>query len=1395
LGVGNGTITSFSSFAVGKNPFGVAVADFNGDNKPDLAVTNSSDGTVSTLLGNGDGTFQTAMTNAVGLQPMGIVAADFNSDGKADLAVANLGSDTVSLQFGNGNGTFQIPQGFTVGNSPQGPDALAIADFNGDGLPDIIVTNTLSNTVAILLDGALTAPIVYPVGNSPQALAVGDFSGNQSVDVAVVNVNSNDVTILLDQAIVGRVTVLDNAAVASHFTVSAPSAVSAGSPLVYTVTALDAFNNTAAGYKGTVQFSSSDTAAVLPAPSTMTSGVGKFTAALATVGTQTITATDSVTSSVTGASNGIAVSVNASGATHFHVSAPTAISPNQAFVFTVTAQDQFNNTATSYNGIVNFTTSDNQASIPSNATLSSGVGYFAAILRTAGNQTIAATDAVAASITGISNNIVVSGTGTAATHFAVSIPSATTAGDAFVVVVTAEDQFNNPTTSYSGAIIFSSSDGQASLPVGATMTGGVGFFAAILKTAGTQTISARDSLAASLTGISNSAAVSAAAASHYTLTANLPSYPGVLSGPTQFASTGLPLTFTVTALDPYGNVAPTYTGTVQFSSSDSAATLPAPGTLTSGVGTFTATLKTPGSQTLSATDTIKNSGPNAITGTSSPFPVRGLVVTGFAATPGGFTLTFNKPFKPGTVNLYTAASLPDDVILATAGSQVSVRGSAVFDSATNPTTLTFVKTMAMSALGTFNPTSGLLTAGNYTVTLRSFSAGSSGFQDFLGSPLDGNNSGVPGGNFKITFSVAPPPVAVGIPDFARGPSNTDAVFLPTTIGNGGTFNLIYSNPAVSPNVGTATITFSTTGATLQSSIQAALNNLPQISTTSGAPNAVALVLSDNASVGANVLITFQNSLATATNQLLASGTSGVTISFASINAAAAIANNGIPIALSNGQNVTSGSFTLQFNPNLLNITGVVSKINGATFTVSVTDNNATSATALLSLSSPTKISSTTSAITLGSLLANVPLAVTATYGNKQLLHFSAMQLNGTAGPIAITNEDGVQVAAFFGDVTGTGGPFSVADASTMSVLAGSVPNTVAQTLPGFAAFPDLDPVIIGDVAMTGLGFVSSTDASAMNQQIVAARPSIPFAPAGLPVTPAGPDPTLSVDSMQYAVGSNYFLLSSVNIDTAHPAGSSGMTDAILALAFDPTVFDVSASDVQLGSVPQSSKAWQLKAEVNNQTGLIGIELFGGAAIQESGSGSLVTIAMHTRTGSVPANDRPLVILPYADPSGGTHVYQTQVSDSQGAFVLEVANAAPTSNSSVASAVATAPSAAPQPSETEIRTQDIRQPAPDLTSEVVERVFGELASTVNGMPPSAYVFGQPGPVVKSDPVESSRNGDLDIDLLLAFEEGSQMDNWLSKSIAGEASHADEDLVCSDEAAFSADSSPSLRLGPR
>jgi hypothetical protein len=188
---------SFSApvnYAVGQVPFSVAVGDFNGDGRPDLAVANQVGNSVSVLLGNGDGSFQTARNFAAGDTPKSVVIGDFNNDGKLDLAVANIVSNTVSVLLGNGDGTFQTPQTFATGFFPF---SVAVGDFNGDGKPDLAVANETGSSVSVLLgngDGTFQTPQNYFVGFAADSVAVGDFNGDGKPDLAV---SGNGVSVLL----------------------------------------------------------------------------------------------------------------------------------------------------------------------------------------------------------------------------------------------------------------------------------------------------------------------------------------------------------------------------------------------------------------------------------------------------------------------------------------------------------------------------------------------------------------------------------------------------------------------------------------------------------------------------------------------------------------------------------------------------------------------------------------------------------------------------------------------------------------------------------------------------------------------------------------------------------------------------------------------------------------------------------------------------------------------------------------------------------------------------------------------------------------------------------------------------------------------------------------------
>jgi uncharacterized protein (TIGR03437 family) len=205
-GLGGFTAAPGSPFEAEIGPTSVVVGDFNGDGIQDLATANDPSNDVMVLLGNGTGGFTAApgspFTVGTGLlNPVSLVVGDFNGDRFQDLATANIGVKSVTVLLGDGTGRFTVATGspFTVGSFPI---SVAVGDFNGDGFQDLATANEASNNVTVLLgngSGGFTAAASSPfaAGANPYFVVVADFNGDGIQDLVTANEGSSTVTVLL----------------------------------------------------------------------------------------------------------------------------------------------------------------------------------------------------------------------------------------------------------------------------------------------------------------------------------------------------------------------------------------------------------------------------------------------------------------------------------------------------------------------------------------------------------------------------------------------------------------------------------------------------------------------------------------------------------------------------------------------------------------------------------------------------------------------------------------------------------------------------------------------------------------------------------------------------------------------------------------------------------------------------------------------------------------------------------------------------------------------------------------------------------------------------------------------------------------------------------------------
>jgi N-acetylneuraminic acid mutarotase len=714
------------------------------------------------------------------------------------------------------------------------------------------------------------------------------------------------------------------------------------------------------------------------------------------------------------------------------------------------------------------------------------------------------------------------------------------------------------------------------------------------------------------------------------------------------AVAGTPFLITAQAVDAFGKPIANYTGPANFSISptpaDPVGNWPVTGTLNgSGFAFLQGNLKTAGSFTLTAAA-------GSFKGTSAAVAVApaaaaffkvsspATAITGSAAT---ITVTAMDQFGniatgyQGQVHFTssdTLAALPADATL--------VGGTGVFNVTLNTAgNQTITATDAVSAVPlTITGTSAAITTRGLTVT--SFTATPTGFTASFSKPFLPNALTLYGSGLHTVQDVTLVGAVTGpiSGSLLIDPSNMSATFNATS-----NFLLLTNNfaaPVLPDDTYTATLVSGTGTNAFMDALGASLDG-----TASGGH--------------ANYTTTF-------TTHYVASNTSVLAMSDFARGPDGAHAVDlpngsglGIPITLYGAAGVTDMTFTLTYNPALLTVTG---GSNAA-----ATDPNssfalvgnpllvdATHAVASFHFQSSKAQSATA---ILGSIQATVPNSAAASYKSKELLQLGAIQVNGAAFTGVAANS--IHVNAYLGDVTGNG---------TIDALDVATANTVAQgTATGFAAYSLLDPAVVGDIAAD-----FSVDAGAVSDLASFTSrlplPAIPPPPTGMTITPVGADPTLSLGAAQRqgdkekgrqgktSTSSGLVVTVPVMLDDPHPFGSTGMTEAILALTYDPTVLSVSAADITLGTIPASGSGWQMEAVVDQTTGQIGIELFSTTPITASAAGSLVNITFHVQSRRRLALSAVQLVNKV---SADGQEFTTQITDAQGQLVLGFGNVSAT----------------------------------------------------------------------------------------------------------------------------------------
>ncbi len=195
-GAGNVTVVNntgggftTTDYSTGAGPSDIVVSDLDNNDDEDIVVVNRNADTISVLLGDSATTtsFAAAVNYAVGDAPRRAMITDLNGDGKDDIVVTNSGSDSIAVLMGNGDGTLAAAVFYAVGDEPI---SLALGDLNADGNDDAVVGNYAGDSVSVLLgngDGSFDAKVDSSIGEGPYDVALADLHGDGGADIVVVN--------------------------------------------------------------------------------------------------------------------------------------------------------------------------------------------------------------------------------------------------------------------------------------------------------------------------------------------------------------------------------------------------------------------------------------------------------------------------------------------------------------------------------------------------------------------------------------------------------------------------------------------------------------------------------------------------------------------------------------------------------------------------------------------------------------------------------------------------------------------------------------------------------------------------------------------------------------------------------------------------------------------------------------------------------------------------------------------------------------------------------------------------------------------------------------------------------------------------------------------------------